>query len=728
MNVNKKLIFVIIIIAKFCPIHAQWNRIDFLQPKLQNLYSVKTFGEERFIAVGDSGTILLSDFSGKNWKVVETGVKNNLREVFVTENNTFWVVGSNGMIMKSVASGITWEKNYITQNQLNSIFFVNENKGWVCGNNHFVGVTNDGGLTWNEADQMNLALEVKDYCNNFNTILFVDSLIGFAGGDAGNNEYIIKTIDGGITWNTVFLPVNYRSDVSQIFSFDNLIIYVLVGRRIYRTMDFGISWEWDWFKYWYSSCSLTENDKGIAVGQAIINYTFGGEIIVNQLLSSLIYDIDFSSKYCGIAVGSYGQILRTVNEGKHWENSIPWAIGKPQIGFLIDENKYYFSSKNEIFKLDIANYIWEASNSPSTKDIIVIHFLNEDIGFIASAKIIYKTSDGGKTWTEVFQISDKYLAESNFSFRKIQFVSDKVGWISGSLFGILDHVGQIFSTTDGGDNWNLQKNGGDLLKEFDFIDELNGWTIEGSVDYQNSVIVKTNDAGKTWKEIKKFDGRSIGYLDFLNEKQAYMASDDLYKTNDGGLNWINITTPELETEDVIWEEITVTDTSNIWLILKYRLEDGTWSNTKLFHSSNSGFDWQEQIISANSGIADIQFLNKSTGMAITKSGELFYTNNGGVTFVDDKKDLILTKFQLKQNYPNPFNPTTTIEYSLPEREYASIIVYDLLGNKVIELINEENAAGKYKVQFDGSNFSSGIYFYRFTSGDFSQTKKFVLLK
>ncbi|MCX6168389.1 MAG: ice-binding family protein [Ignavibacteriales bacterium] len=85
-------------------------------------------------------------------------------------------------------------------------------------------------------------------------------------------------------------------------------------------------------------------------------------------------------------------------------------------------------------------------------------------------------------------------------------------------------------------------------------------------------------------------------------------------------------------------------------------------------------------------------------------------------------------FALFQNYPNPFNPTTTINYSLPRSGFVTIKIYDLLGAEIMTLLNEEMSTGNYSIKFDGSNISSGIYFYQLRGGSFVETKKFVLMK
>jgi len=87
-----------------------------------------------------------------------------------------------------------------------------------------------------------------------------------------------------------------------------------------------------------------------------------------------------------------------------------------------------------------------------------------------------------------------------------------------------------------------------------------------------------------------------------------------------------------------------------------------------------------------------------------------------------------TEFELSQNYPNPFNPSTTIQYSIKERASVEIILYDILGRQVVVLVNEEQDAGYYKIDFNAGRLASGIYFYRLLAKDFVETKKMVLLK
>jgi hypothetical protein len=109
---------------------------------------------------------------------------------------------------------------------------------------------------------------------------------------------------------------------------------------------------------------------------------------------------------------------------------------------------------------------------------------------------------------------------------------------------------------------------------------------------------------------------------------------------------------------------------------------------------------------------------------------------GGLTDISDDKNELPSGFNLSQNYPNPFNPSTAIKYTVPsviasgtkQSQFVTLKVYDLLGNEVVTLINEEKSAGSYEVNFNAAGLPSGIYFYKLQAGSFIETRKMVLLK
>jgi len=144
----------------------------------------------------------------------------------------------------------------------------------------------------------------------------------------------------------------------------------------------------------------------------------------------------------------------------------------------------------------------------------------------------------------------------------------------------------------------------------------------------------------------------------------------------------------------------------------------------------------------NDGHVSQATFNGPNGIIATSTGDTLYisdfntnslrmiTGVNNPTSVEDDV-LIVTEFALEQNFPNPFNPATTITYSIPKAVSGlktKIIVYDILGNEIATLVNEEKTAGIHQVTFDASALTSGIYFYQLTAGDFINIKKMTLLK
>lgn len=104
----------------------------------------------------------------------------------------------------------------------------------------------------------------------------------------------------------------------------------------------------------------------------------------------------------------------------------------------------------------------------------------------------------------------------------------------------------------------------------------------------------------------------------------------------------------------------------------------------------------------------------------------FNVTSNAIVGLED--DIVPTVYGLEQNFPNPFNPITKINYQLPKNSLVTLKIYDVLGNEIISLVNEEKAVGKYQSVFDGSQLSSGVYFYKIHAGDFLEIKKLILLK
>ena len=113
-------------------------------------------------------------------------------------------------------------------------------------------------------------------------------------------------------------------------------------------------------------------------------------------------------------------------------------------------------------------------------------------------------------------------------------------------------------------------------------------------------------------------------------------------------------------------------------------------------------------------------------VGVTAGYYLFTTEIAVVSAGNDP--LVVNQFNLEQNYPNPFNPNTSINYTLAERSNVSIKVYDVLGEEVATLVNSNQDAGAHTINFDASNLASGLYIYTLNAGNFTSSKKMMLLK
>ena len=129
------------------------------------------------------------------------------------------------------------------------------------------------------------------------------------------------------------------------------------------------------------------------------------------------------------------------------------------------------------------------------------------------------------------------------------------------------------------------------------------------------------------------------------------------------------------------------------------------------------------------GKGEYLFVNYSTDFSVWQDDAyIWMLEVGEPNAVKNEGSLIPETLQLEQNYPNPFNPTTKIRFGLPESQFVSLKVFDVLGNTLATLVNENLSAGSYSFNFDASKLSSGIYFYTLTAGNASITKKMILLR
>ncbi len=148
-------------------------------------------------------------------------------------------------------------------------------------------------------------------------------------------------------------------------------------------------------------------------------------------------------------------------------------------------------------------------------------------------------------------------------------------------------------------------------------------------------------------------------------------------------------------------------------------------NRTLFNVSGNQLENNSFIINVTIGQSAIGAMQ---GSEYNSNFGFWYSGQGTLTDIADNLDLIPKEYKLEQNYPNPFNPSTKIKFGLPKESKVVLLVYNILGEKVVELIDQDLSAGYHEIELFSSNLSSGIYIYTLHAEKFIKTKKMLVLK
>jgi len=174
---------------------------------------------------------------------------------------------------------------------------------------------------------------------------------------------------------------------------------------------------------------------------------------------------------------------------------------------------------------------------------------------------------------------------------------------------------------------------------------------------------------------------------------------------------------------------------NSSILLKWKTETEVNNYGFIIEKRIHGADWYSIAFVQGHGNSNSPKQYSYTDSDIFAGGNIFQyrlkqINNNGTYVYSDlvEVDVAANQYELFQNFPNPFNPTTDIEFRLSASGLTTLKVFDVLGNELSTLVNEQKAVGKYKVTFDASNLPSGTYFYTMIAGNYSATKKMILLK
>jgi photosystem II stability/assembly factor-like uncharacterized protein len=394
-------------------------------------------------------------------------------------------------------------------------------------------------------------------------------------------------------------------------------------------------------------------------------------------------------------VCGFQKTILLTNDGTEWISvNSSQIIGEPYTIHALSDSIAFvgtFNSPNEakIFRTTNAGSMWEEVVSGTQDGIFIntIYFRNMDSGFAISdpalnqpinSFISLQTSNGGTSWLALI---NAICLEGESSYNNCLSMSNNYGWFGTSK-------GRIFKTTDYGSTWEANQN----------------FFVDGKIQGIS------------------FLSEQVGIMFTLNAQN----NGGFWNTKNGGLTWEGQYYPGL-----IWLGVpiaNVPELNKFWITGSRTVQ----ASNKIFSSIDSGktiIDESVENIISGSGIRHLQVVLKNDslfGVAVTSSGQILGYHN---TITDVRPNVkVPMDYNLYQNYPNPFNPSTTIKFALPIKTNLSLSVYNTLGEKVAEIFNGELEAGYHEMMFNASSLSSGVYFYKIESENYSATKKMLLMK
>ena len=394
--------------------------------------------------------------------------------------------------------------------------------------------------------------------------------------------------------------------------------------------------------------------------------------------ANVLTSVNFINENTGFCVGGGSTILKTTNGGNNWI-LLPSPVqanfdyvkmfdpGKLIIGSLADRTILKSTDSGNNFESLVINI-------PSNESKLKIQFVSFNTGFFLTDYNIYKTTNAGLNWSS---------QGSSIEYRDICFINENTGWICDKYtipnpppYGT--SYSEIRVSYNGGINWNTQVS----IQEMSFsINRI--FFINNNTGFYNgfftSSIARTVNGGNYWGAGSNGAGLYKNYYksSFPNNNTGWLIGDQVINTTNSGLNWVQMSIP---------------------------------------YGSN---------------YKDVFFIDTLVGWMVSNNGLIIKTSTGGLSGIKIISSQTPNQFSLSQNYPNPFNPSTKIKFQIPIGTSVAQIflsVYDILGREITTLVDQQLQPGTYEVEWDASQYPSGVYFYKLTSGEFAETKRMVLLK
>lgn len=330
--------------------------------------------------------------------------------------------------------------------------------------------------------------------------------------------------------------------------------------------------------------------------------------------------------------------------------------------------------------------------------------------FLGSFDGVFKSTNNGTNWVSVNNGLPNFLDVGGFA-------------VLGSNIFVGTNYG-VYLSSNQGTNWTSVSNGLTHPSVYTFL--VSGTTLFAGTYYG---VFKSTNNGTNW--LPANDGMSnsavhtlamIGANLFAGSWTSSLDSSNIYMSTNFGGNWIKVKNG-LPASDVY--ALAVSGTTLFAAMGKIVCPEAPGG---VFMSSNNGTTWINKNQGFNNPCIYALLITNSSIFAGTNSQGIWKRSISEIIGIQNVSSELPREYKLYQNYPNPFNPNTNIEFSISKKSLVELIIFDVKGKEISKLVNGNLEAGVYRYNYDGSHLSSGVYFYKLITENFSQTRKMILLK